>query len=582
MQKDRSYHIINDNKRGHMKEKLKTIWKKSIPYLLLAIVALISMSIFIDKEYIQGHDFYYHAATVEGMANGNVSDIFTGKIYGVLSNELGNGEGLFYPQLSHMGAALIFKVVNRLGIGGVYLAMRIAYFLIIFLAGLFMRKFVLLITKNKKAAMASAIFYMTFPYFLIDVIVRGAMAEATFFIFMPIVLIGLYHLLHDDYRRFLLYFTIGCIGMVHSHLVMTLFFVGLTIIGFLPSIKPFFKKKRILFFLLSALMTALISLPFLLPMLENKSHTEYRVFEENFMANINGVEMWRVPVSQYFSMDGIILNVPIIITFIGLIAIIYAIFNYRKIRTKDNRSFLIFSIVLTIISFFCTTTLFSWRGLPNTLLLLQFPWRLLTFVGLGSAIVIGLVTARFKGTNVDTVIAIIVAISGLFGLSRVNTFAQNNLNVAAPAGELHHTSSIIIDYLPTVNPATHTNTYINDYPSHEVKANDENVQIAIQSNRVPDMSFNVSNVTKETILTLPRIYYLGYNIEAEYLDDSKESLPYLMSEYGFINITISRDAKIVVTYPGTKIQRVSYWVAGITVLFFAGLCIYMYKKEKKN
>ena len=565
-----------------MKEKLKTIWKKSIPYLLIALVALISMSIFINEDYIQGHDFYYHAATAEGMASGNVTDIFTGKIYGVLSNELGNGEGLFYPQLSHIGTALIFKTINRLGIGGIYLAMRIAYFLIIFFAGVFMRKFILLITKNKKAAMVSAIFYMTFPYLLIDVIVRSAMAEATFFIFMPVVLIGLYHIFHDNYRKFLLYFTIGCLGMVHSHLVMTLFFVGLAILGFLPNIKEVFKKKRILYFLISAVFTTLISLPFLLPMLENKNHADYRVFEENFMANINGVEMWRVPVNQYFSMDGKILNVPIIITFIGLIAVVYAIFRYKDVKTKENKMFLMFSIILTIISFFFTTTLFSWRWLPDTLLLLQFPWRLLTFVALGCAIIIGLITSKFKNSNVDTVILILVAVSGLFSIARVNTFAQENLKVAAPASELHHTSSIIIDYLPTANPATHTNTFINDYPSHDVLVTKGKANISDVTNKVPDISFTVSNVDGETTLTLPRIYYLGYKIEAEYPDGSKEELPYLMSEFGFIDITINKDAKIRVTYPGTKIQRVSYWVAGTTIIAFAGFCVYLYRKEKKK
>ncbi|MBQ3309111.1 hypothetical protein IJG78_00350 [Candidatus Saccharibacteria bacterium] len=564
-----------------MKAKIKEIWKKSLPYLLIALVALISTSIFIKDSYIQGHDFYYHAATVEGMSNGSVVDIFTGKIYGVLSNELGNGEGLFYPQLSHIGAALIFKVVNRLGIGGVYLAMRIAYFLIIFLAGIFMRKLILLITKNKKAAMASAIFYMTFPYFLIDVIVRSAMAEATFFIFMPIVLIGLYKLLHDEYRQFLIYFTIGCLGMIHSHLVMTLFFVGLTIIGFLPTITAFFKKKRILYFLLSAAFTLIISLPFLLPMLENKSHVEYRVFEENFMANINGVEMWRVPISEYFSIDGMILNVPIIITFVGMIAVIYAIFRFKDVRTKENKAFLLFSLLLVIISFFCTTTLFSWRSLPETLLLLQFPWRLLTFVAFGCAIIIGLVIPKFKNTNIDTIIFLIVALSGLVSVSRVNSFAKDNLKIAAPASELHHTSSIIIDYLPTVNPATHTNTYINDYPSHDVLIQDGKATISDIRHRVPDMEFKVSDVSGETTLILPRIYYLGYNIEATYADGSKESLPYLMSEHGYITITLNKNADIKVTYPGTKIQRGAYVAAGLGLLGFIGLSIFLYKKEKR-
>lgn len=562
-------------------KKVVPLWKKVTPYLLIAVVALVSMSIFIDKEYIRGHDFYYHAATVEGMASRSVTDIFTGKIYGVLSNELGNGEGLFYPQLSHIGAALIFKVTNRLGIGGIYFAMRLAYFLIIFFAGIFMRKLILLITKNKKASMAAAIFYMTFPYFLIDVIVRSAMAEATFFIFMPIVLIGLYHILHDDYRKFLIYFTIGCIGMVHSHLVMTLFFVILTIIGFLPNILKFFKKKRILYFLLSATVTALISLPFLLPIQEQKAHAEYHVFEENFMANINGVEMWRVPISQYFSTTGLVLNIPIITTFIGLVAFIYALFRFKSVKTKDSQPFLVFAFIITAVSFFCTTTLFSWRSLPDTALLIQFPWRLLTFVALGISIIVGLIVSKVKNEQLVNALIAGVAVSGVIGIARVNTFAQGSISEAAPASELHHTSSIIIDYLPTANPATHTNTYINDYPSHEVLTNNEDVTISNIWHNVPDMGFEVSDVSEETTLTLPRIYYLGYRIEAEYTDGSKEVLPYLMSEFGFIDVAISKDAKITVTYPGTRLQRASYWVAGTTIVAFVALNIYLYKKEKK-
>lgn len=579
-----------------MKEKAKKVWGKVVrwlkkatpllkPYLLLAIVALISVSIFVDRDYIWGHDLYYHAASAEGMVGeGNLFSIFTRKIYGVISNNLGNGEGLFYPPLAHTITAIITNVVEWLGVGGVYLAMKATYFLIVFFAGIFMRKLILLITENKKAALASSIFYMTFPYFLIDIIVRCAMAEAIFFVFMPIVLIGIYYMLRRDYRRFLLYFTVGCIGMVHSHLVMTLFFVCLAIIGFLPNIKMFFKKKNILYFLLSASVSILISLPFLLPMLENKANADYRVFQENFMTNAAGVEMWRVPIGQYFSLTGQILTIPTFISFIGLIMVIYALFRYRNIKTEKTKIFLTFSLIITIVSFVCTTTLFPWKAMPHTFLLIQFPQRLLTFVAFGCAIIAGLLVSKFNNAKIDTVIFILIALSGLFGISRVNSFAYNNLPSAVSAEELHHTSSIIIDYLPVSNPVTHEEKnydFINSYPSQEVLTDDEEVILSNVVHNMPDVSFEASGVTDDTVLTLPRIYYLGYEIEAEYADGRKEVLPYLMSELGFIDITISKDAKITVTYPGTKLQRVSYWVAGIAIVAFVAFNIYLYKKEKK-
>lgn len=565
-----------------MKEKIV----KALPYILIALVALASVSFFVDSNYIGGHDYSYHAASIEGKAGGSFLNIFAGKIYGVMANDLGYGEGLFYPPFTHSASALILKTIRHFGANDVYLAMKMTFFLILFFAGVFMRKLILLLTKNRRVAILSAFFYITFPYMLIDIIVRCAMAECALFMFMPLVLIGLYYLFHEEYKKFLPYFVIGCVGMIHSHLMMTLFFVGFCILGFLPSIKLFLKKKKIFFLALSIVITTLISLPFLLPMLENKAHTDYKVFEDGFMSNAISVDLWRVPIGRYLSLDGSVAAssdtpvTPVYISFIGLLAIIYAVFRYKKIKSKDNNPFLIFSIVIAILGLLCSTTLLSWEMMPKTLLLIQFPWRLLTFVALGSTIAVGLSLPTFEKQTCSDIVIAVIALSAIISIARVNSFAYNNLKIAVPATELKSLAADNADYLPTISPGASSNTFIRDYDPIKIVADNKDAVALSINNSVPNLDFEISNVSQKTTLTLPRIYYLGYNIEAEYDDGSKESLPYEMSEHGFINIYVDKDAKIRVTYPGTKLQRISYWVASLTTVASIIFCIYLYKRKR--
>ena len=552
--------------------------KTVIHLLIIAIVSVVVLGAFWKEFYPNGHDLSYHAASVSGMSERNIFEIFTSKIYGVVSNDLGYGEGLFYPPLSHIGAALIYKLISPFGLG-VYVALRIFYFLVLFLAGILMRKLILLITKNEKAAIVSAIFYITFPYVIANVLVRSAMAECMMFIFMPMTLIGLYYLMKDQYKKFLLFFTFGCVGMINSHLVMSLFFAIVCLVGFLPKIKNFLSKKKITYFCLSIFITIILSLPFLLPMLQNKINTDYYVFQPNLMSTTESLNLWTGKLDYVLSIDKTyISNIPLTLGFLGIAILVYVLFNFKKTKTQVSAPFIIFSIITIMLCLLFNVLPSIWDIVPGPLLLIQFPWRLYAFIALSMAILVGVSTPYFEKKS-GWLFYIIVIISSLFSIAQINNL-PNTDDPAIQEKDLTYASSYVIDYLPTATPATFTNTYVNEHTREPIVIGEDDIEISDLDSKVPDLSFNVSNIEKETHIILPRYYYLGYEIVAIYQNGAKEKINYGMSKEGFIEIVLNSDAQIQVTYPGTNLQKVSYIVAGVTLVIFISSVILKKDKQK--
>jgi len=546
-------------------------FKKLTPYFIIAVASVIALSVFFGAGYPSGHDLDYHAASVIGMSSHSFWDIFTSKIFGFVSNDLGFGEGLFYPPFAHICAAVIYKLGG--GLFSVFTVFKIFYLLTMFFSGVFFRKFILLVTKNEKAALMSAVFYVTAPYFIVDIVVRSAMTESTLFLFMPIVLIGIYHLLKDNYRSFLIYFTIGCVGLIHSHLVLTMYFILLCFIGFLPKIKDFFQKKRLLYICISVVITGLISLPFLIPMLQNKMNANYHVFEPNFMVTLDSIESFRVPFDYLFSLDQVIGNVPLYLNFFGIIAVIYAIINYRKIKNKDNQIFLFAAIITTVICIFCSTTMFSWKHIPGIFLFIQFSWRLLSFAALGMAIIVGISLPKME-TDFSKSAYLILALACLIGIAQVNSY-QSSVNTFDQTN-LYTSAMWSFDYVPIeIKDREIVKTH-----DHKILADDAKIS-DVESN-TPDLSFKITQTDNKNIqVTIPRYYYLGYRIKATFLDGQTKVLDYYNHD-GFVTFNLDQDAEISIDYPGTVEQRVSYWVAGATITGFVAYIVISSRKKKTN
>jgi len=90
------------------------------------------------------------------------------------------------------------------------------------------------------------------------------------------------------------------------------------------------------------------------------------------------------------------------------------------------------------------------------------------------------------------------------------------------------------------------------------------------------MEFMVEETKEETMLELPYIYYLGYNIEI-----NGKQVEYRESDMGFIMIDIPKGDKAIVKvkYEGTKLSKITFIVSTISIIGF-GIYIFYCKKKK--
>ena len=100
------------------------------------------------------------------------------------------------------------------------------------------------------------------------------------------------------------------------------------------------------------------------------------------------------------------------------------------------------------------------------------------------------------------------------------------------------------------------------------------------SNELKDglhLEFDISKAKANTVLELPYLYYLGYNITIE-----NEKISSFESDNGFVSIQIPEDieiAHIVVEYKRTILEKVSYVISLIALI---GFIIYIIKGRKSN
>jgi len=204
-----------------------------IPFIGVLIAIFILIIPLLDNKISFGHDYKFHATN--NIINHDSIDILKLKltlpqIYGRnIANGLGYGTGIFYPSLTNYLTSYITIIFN-LTYQNCVLSLTYLGILIIIASGLIMYKFTKRISNDKYVSAISAITYISYSYFLCNIYARNAFGEALISIFLPLVLYGLYELFLGNKEKFLPLFVIGYIGMINSHLVISIFITIIIII----------------------------------------------------------------------------------------------------------------------------------------------------------------------------------------------------------------------------------------------------------------------------------------------------------------------------------------------------------------
>lgn len=567
--------------------KIKKIFEKqNIKEILILLISaiFICLPLLSSKLDIMYDDGIQHVSRLIG----TYQSINEGQTFPVIMSKFCNNFGyswnLFYSPLTAY-LPLIFKLIGLSFIGCVKLFM----FFAVFLSGIAIYFFVAEVTKSKKVALLAGIFYIFAPYRLTDMYARNALAELTSFIFLPMIFHGLYGILKQKPKReYLLIF--GTIGLLLTHTVITMYTAIICFIYLLTQIKKLKNRNIIKKLVISLLFIIIITSFFTIPLLEHKMASEYEVFKEGRMERTDVLVAFKLSFLELF-----ITPKENIMTYeIGLLSVILLVLSpivikkmKQKCKNTDFYRFYMFALIVGLISVIMTLKIFPFEKLPSILKMLQFSFRMLEFSSFFFAFVVAvnigvlLKKVKYKDIIVITIVLMILTCSFILHLHYKDNIDENRLIETVPVTEKTgrvHAGCASFEYLPC--KAFENRNYI-ETRTDEVIILSGNAQIDEQIKQNTSLSCTISNVTEETQIELPYIYYLGYTVTIEQNGEITRLKTY-ETDNGFVGVTIPilEKANLQVKYEGTILMKISAVTSIFGLILLVGTMLL--KKIKVN
>ena len=540
-----------------MINKLKNIiikdYNKYIYYLIIFLVTIIIFTPVLNDQYMKGHDTFYHLANIEAVVSNLSNQLFPDKVVPIIVNDLGWGNGIFSPSLPHYFTAYLAKVLTVFNIS-VLSTMKMTHFITVFLSAVFMFWLVKKISNNNKAALISSILYITFPYYIMDVWVRDAYAESFMFMFIPLVFLGLEYLFENNNKKFYIFFILGYVGAMSSHLVLSVYLTILIVIFLLINHKQVFTKNKIKGLIIAATLIICLTAPTTFSLIEHTLYGNYAVYLEGYMFDVSNITNSSLTFIDYFNFErpkGIVIFT---ISYIALLCFILVLFNTKKVNNKILNRY----IIMTLITFFLLSPFFPWEIMPSFLFNIQFIWRLETFLALFMSISAGYVIFLVTTKYAKNIAIIILFITVITTFSFTNMSYISSIDVESIDYSTYGAASY--QYVPA--KAIKNKEYLLNR-KNEVLIKEGKAEIKTIKNDTPKLIFKVK--TKDNIvLELPRLYYLGYKIKLE-SNGKTVDIKYKENKNGFIEITLNKSGTVYIDYEGTLFSKISLIVFAIAI-----------------
>ncbi len=559
-----------------LKKGIKDLEKRKYFNIYTIIIFVFSLFMFIPfiSNYIYGDDTPFHVVNI--LARGEDLSYLTSKIVPLIGNNLGYGIGLFYPILPHALGGLFLIIANIFGFEA-YAALKIVKFLIILASGLTMYMLATKLFKSQKHGLIASIIYLSSSYFFVDLFARDALNESCIFVFMPLVFLGLYYLFREDDKiKFYLCFILGYVGLMYSHLVLSVWFTLFLFVFLLLFIKEIFKKKNLIPLIISAIIILILTSTFTVPLIEHMILGEYVIFQGTY-----GSDIWTLDLKYFFvKIADLTGSSNLLFVSLNIIVILLSIAALVKLLTKKvptNRvKFIIGFLIFGIMGIFFTSNDFIWTIMPDFLKNIQFPWRTCTFATIGFCLlaVEGLNSFYnlFKKKFIPVATALIIILLAFsFYDNLQGARLYKNIPIDMPAGMGWQKEYLPIETAENIE-------YFDERNDNKTEITQGDAKIKVIENDVPNLIFEVKNIKNEVTLELPRLYYLGYQI----IDENGHKIEYFKNKNGFIAIELEKNGKYYVSYPGTNNYVIAKIVTFITITCIIILLVIRHLKNRKQ
>jgi uncharacterized membrane protein len=238
---------------------------------------------------------------------------------------------------------------------------------------------------GKFPALVASLLYTYAPYKAQEVYVRGAVSEFWASVFFPLVLWASYKLIKERKGKYVFWTSVSLAGLFLTHNLLSFLFIPILL--FWALFWLFSQKNTNWKELLSSILLGFgLSAFFLVPMLAERGyvHTEtllggYFDYRQHFVTlkELFFSNHWGYGSSVLGPIDDLSLSTGIVHWIMGLLAVIFALFHFKK---SKRISLLILSlgvIELFILFMMHQRSSFIWSAVP-ILTWLQFPWRFLS------------------------------------------------------------------------------------------------------------------------------------------------------------------------------------------------------------
>ena len=358
--------------------------------LVGAVSVLVASLPLLQSGLLHGHDLGYHMARIEGLASGLASGQFPVRVHGETLNGFGYPNSYFYPEL-------LWYLPAFLSLLGVHTVTCYKFFLIFIHALTFVLAYLPFkkLFHSRYLALTLSVLYVLNPYRLICAYFRAAVGEFVAITFLPLVLYGLYAILVGEQKDWP-YLVAGASGLVQSHILTTELTALLCVVIVLAFLKRLFTKEKRIFSLITAgIYTVLINAWFIFPMLAMSIAIRPAVFTRIQLP----FGYARYDLAYLFTTVSLETLGPHMAGWAALLALGFYLAHRAAFPNKDGRRDMVrfadLLAVAAVVSMLATTAYFPWDRIAKIPLLgklldvIQFPYRLMSLVGVCTAILAG-------------------------------------------------------------------------------------------------------------------------------------------------------------------------------------------------
>jgi hypothetical protein len=179
-----------------MKEHVKRLSIKLVPYLIIFIASIFATYILFYKGLPGGDDILFHLSMSNELLYGFNHGFALSSPSHITLGGVGYYTSLFYGPLSHTSTALVAFLFSWAGVD-IIIAYKIVMFLGVFISAVFSFLLAKKMSTNVYIGLISALLYTFLPYRLFSLFCRAAFGEVMALAFIPMLFYSLYRILND-------------------------------------------------------------------------------------------------------------------------------------------------------------------------------------------------------------------------------------------------------------------------------------------------------------------------------------------------------------------------------------------------